>query len=193
MMHLARVKKKDPEGKAMLQLLAQQKAEYAWVVLDDEDNIWVDTDEHQEGALVLVELSPLKQVEQIYDATRWVLEIVEQYLALGITPTLLQEEVQRAEQWRQSLTLKEQELGRRSWEVEARREQIQELEENLRQEKQALDTITAQLKTNPQLKAKSPNGNGVAENGVVENRVMEKGVTEISSAEPSSPEDEPKK
>lgn len=183
----------------MLQLLAQQKAEYAWVVLDDEDsNVWVDADEYQEGALVLVELSPLKQVEHIYDATRWVLEIIEQYLALGITPALLQEEVQRAEQWRQSLTLKEQELGRRSWEVEARREQIQELEENLRQEKHALDTITAQLKTNPQFKTKSPNGNGMAANGAVENsiaenRVMEDGVTEVSPSESSSPEDEPKK
>jgi hypothetical protein len=186
MMHLAQVKKKDPEGKAMLRLLAQQKAEYAWVVLDDEDTtLWADTDEYHEGALVLVELSPLKQVQQIYDATPWLLEIIDQFLTLGITPTLLQEEAQRAEQWRQSLTLKEQELGRRAWEVEARREQIQELEENLRQEKQALDTITAQLKMNPQLKAKSANGNGIADPKIVEDEA--KNSRSERSAEPDEP------
>jgi hypothetical protein len=169
MLHLAQVKKKDPEGKAMLQLLAQRKADHTWVILNDGDgNFWVETDAYQEGALVLVELSPFKQVQQIGDATQWILEIIEQYLSLGVTPDLLQEEVHRAEQWRQSLTLKEQELGRRAWEVEARREQIQELEENLRQEKQALDTITAQLKTNPQLKMNSPNGNGMSDDHSLE-------------------------
>jgi hypothetical protein len=164
MLHLAQVKKRDPEGKTMLQLLAQQKADYAWVILEDGDStVWVDTEEYQMGALVLVELSPLKQIQQVDDATPWILKIIEQYLSLGITPDLLQEEVQRAEQWRQSLTLQSQELGRRVWEVEARREQIQELEENLRQEKQALDTITAQLKTNPQGKTNSDNGKGGSE------------------------------
>lgn len=147
MLHLAQVKQKDPAGKLMLQLLAQQKTEYAWAVLSDGDgHLWVDTDEYNEGALVLVDLSPTRQVQQLYDATPWILEMIEQFLALGITPAHLREEVQRAEQWRQSLTLQNQELGRRMWEVEARREQIQELEENLKQEKLAIDAITAQLK-----------------------------------------------
>lgn len=166
MLHLAQVKRKDPGGKVMLQLLAQQKAEYAWAILEEADSyIWVDTDQYNEGALVLVELSPLKQVQQVYDATQWILDIIEHYLTLGITPAVLQEEVQRAEQWRQSLTLQSQELGRRVWEVEARRDQIQELEENLKQEKEALDQITAQLKkASAQLKVdfeiKNTNTNG---------------------------------
>ena len=164
MLHLAQLKRKDPEGKVLLRLLAQQKAEYAWAILtEDDSDLWVDTHDYNEGALVLVELSPTKQVQQIDDATSWILEILDQYLTLGITPVILQEEVQRAEQWRQSLTLQSQELGRRVWEVEARREQIQELEENLRQEKEALDTITAQLKANPQLKAQLANTNGLLE------------------------------
>lgn len=147
MLHLAQVKQKDPAGKLLLQLLAQQKTEYTWAVLSDgEGHLWVDTDEYNEGALVLVDLSSSRQVQQIYDATSWILEIIEQFLALGISPAHLREEVQRAEQWRQSLTLQNQELGRRMWEVEARREQIQELEENLKQEKLALDAITAQIK-----------------------------------------------
>jgi septal ring factor EnvC (AmiA/AmiB activator) len=138
----------------MIQLLAQQKAEYVWAVLDDEDSqLWIESDDYNEGVLILVDLSPTKQVQDIHSATQWILEILDQYLSLGITPAILQEEVQRAEQWRQSLTLQSQELGRRALEVEARRDQIQELEENLKQEKQALDTITAQLKASAEAKA----------------------------------------
>lgn len=145
----------------MLRLLAQQKAEHAWTVLPDEDcDLWIDSEEYNEGALILVELSPTRQVQNLYDATQWVLQMIEQYLVAGVTPASLQEEVQRAEQWRQSLTLQSQELGRRALEMEARRDQIQELEENLKQEKQALDIITAQLKASVQL---NTNINGLTE------------------------------
>jgi hypothetical protein len=147
MLHLAQVTQTDPGGKVRLQLLAQQKAEHAWAVLTDEDTVlWCDADYHA-GVLVLLELSPTKQVQHISDATGWVLEMMEQYLSLGITPAILQEEVQRAEQWRQSLTLQSQELGRRALEMEARRDQIQELEENLKLEKQKLEEMAAELKT----------------------------------------------
>jgi hypothetical protein len=146
MLHLAQVTQTDPGGKVKLQLLAQQKAEHAWAVLTDEDvSLWCDAD-YLTGALVLLELSPTKQVQHISDATGWVLEMMEQYLSFGITPAILQEEVQRAEQWRQSLTLQSQELGRRALEMEARRDQIQELEENLKAEKQKLEEMAAALK-----------------------------------------------
>ncbi|HEY9644415.1 MAG TPA: hypothetical protein V6C57_28225 [Coleofasciculaceae cyanobacterium] len=146
MLHLAQVKKKDLEGKAMLQLLAQQKAEYAWTMVADENGaIWVDAVSYSEGTLVLVDLSASQQVQHIQDATCWVLDIIKHYLSTGITPELLQEEVQRAEQWRQSLTLQSQELGRRALEMEARRDQIQELEENLKREKQKLELMAHQL------------------------------------------------
>lgn len=149
MWHLAQVKKNDPEGKAHLQLLAQQKAEHAWTVLSDEVvDLCIDGNGYREGSLLLVELNSSRQVQKVEDATPWILEIIEQYLAAGITPAILQEEVQRAEQWRQSLTLKSQELQRRALEMEARREQIQELEENLKQEKEKLELLAAQLKAN---------------------------------------------
>lgn len=146
MLHLAQVTQTDPGGKVKLQLLAQQKAEHAWVILTQEDcSLWYNAD-YCLGALVLLELSSTKQVQHISDATGWVLEMIEQYLSLGVTPAILQEEVQRAEQWRQSLTLQSQEIGRRALEVEARRDQIQELEENLKAEKQKLEEIGAELK-----------------------------------------------
>lgn len=134
----------------MLQLLAQQKAEYAWAMLPTEPDGWIDagncpTESYSEGMLVLVDLSSARQVQQVYDATHWVLEIIEQYLVTGMTPSLLQEEAQRTEQWRQSLTLQSQELGRRALEMEARRDQIQELEENLKLEKKKLESMAHQL------------------------------------------------
>jgi hypothetical protein len=153
MWHLAQVKKKDSAGKAQLQLLAQQKAEHAWTVLTEESTELcledgIDSDGCPEGSLLLVELNASRQVQKVQDATPWILNVIEQYLVAGITPEVLQEEVQRAEQWRQSLTLKSQELQRRTLEMEARREQIQELEENLKLEKEKLETLAAQYKAN---------------------------------------------
>ena len=148
MWHLAQVKKKQgSEGKAQLQLLAQQKAEHAWTILtEDMNDLCLEGDEYREGTLLLVELNGSRQVQKVQEATSWILDVIEQYLALGITPAVLQEEVQRAEQWRQSLTLKSQELQRRALEMEARREQIQELEDNLLQEKEQLESIADQIK-----------------------------------------------
>lgn len=147
MWHLVQVKTNDPGGKAHVQLLAQQKAEHAWSVLTEEiGDLCLDGNGYQEGMLLLIELNASRQIQKVQDATPWILEVIEQFLAAGITPAVLQEEVQRAEQWRQSLTLKSQELQRRALEMEARREQIQELEENLKQEKEKLELLAAQLK-----------------------------------------------
>jgi GNAT superfamily N-acetyltransferase len=153
MWHLAQVKKATPDGVAHLQLLAQQRAEYAWIVMGEESPDCApegntELNGYLDGTLLLVELNAARQVQQIQDATPWILDLIEQYLGAGITPALLQEEVQRAEQWRQSLALKSQELQRRTLEVEARREQIHELEENLKQEKEKLENLAAHFKAN---------------------------------------------
>lgn len=146
MWHLAQVKT-QAQGKAQLQLLAQQKAEHAWAVLSEEaSDLCIEADCYTEGTLLLVELNGSRQVQKLQEATSWILEVIEQYLAVGVTPAVLQAEVQRAEQWRQSLTLKSQELQRRSLEMEARREQIQDLEDNLLQEKEQLESLANQMK-----------------------------------------------
>jgi predicted RNase H-like nuclease (RuvC/YqgF family) len=75
----------------------------------------------------------------VEDAIPWVLTLVEQYLAYGITPAALEQEIERAERWRQSLTLKSQEVDRRALETAARRDEIQELERNLKQEREELE------------------------------------------------------
>lgn len=151
MLYLAQVQKKGFLGKSGLLLLARQRSEYAWAVVTEESIIpSAEANIFSEGALVLVELTSSHQVVSVKDAKEWVLEIVQQFLVAGITPSFLQQETERAEQWRQSLTLQSQELDRRALELEARREQVQALEETLKREKKMLEALAAQhSKANP--------------------------------------------
>lgn len=153
MLYLAQVQEKDV-GETKLQLLAYQKAEHAWAIFSEEDNtVYANVGDYGNGALLLVQLSELRQVQTIQDGASWLIEIIQQYLATGVTPDILQQEVQRAEQWRQSLTLQSQELGRRALEMEARRDQIQELEENLKREKKQLEIEKQQIQELLEIKA----------------------------------------
>ncbi len=151
MLYLAKVQKKGFLGKAGVQLLARQKSENAWTLVEEDTIVSAEVGSFSEGLLVLVELTSNHQVLSIKDAKDWVLDIVQKFLVTGITPAFLQQETERAEQWRQSLTLQSQELDRRALELEARREQIQVVEENLKREKKQLESLLAQSKgkTNP--------------------------------------------
>lgn len=145
MLYLAQVQKKGFLGKGGLRLLARQKSEHAWSVITEDDVIpFVDTESLNEGLLVLVELSSNRQVLSVKHAKEWVLSIIQRFLANGITPSFLQQETERAEQWRQSLTLQSQELNRRALELEARREQVQMLEDSLKREKKLVESMIAQ-------------------------------------------------
>ena len=140
MQYLAKVQKKAFLGGAELLLLAEQTSESTWILLSSER--MVETTRllaFQEGNLVLVELDNLNQIAAVQDATPWVLGLVEHYLAYGVTPEALEQEIERAERWRQSLTLKSQEVDRRALETAARRDEIQELERSLKQEREELE------------------------------------------------------
>ncbi len=140
MQYLAKVQKKAFLGGAELVLLAEQTSESTWTQLSSER--MVETTRllaFQEGNLVLVELDNLNQITAVQDATPWVLGLVEHYLSHGVTPEALEQEIERAERWRQSLTLKSQEVDRRALETAARRDEIQELERSLKQEREELE------------------------------------------------------
>ncbi|MEG4279433.1 hypothetical protein QUA62_18460 [Microcoleus sp. MON1_C1] len=160
MLYLAQVQNQEILGEISLQLLACQNAEDTWAMLFEETVLTLPPDFAQnpinsapnvlnEGMLVLADIGENNQVVNIQAATNWVLQLVEKYLTTGFTPDFLQQEAQKAEDWRQSLTLQSQELSRRLIEVEARREQIQNLEAKLQQEKQLLESSIAQLKIPP--------------------------------------------
>lgn len=137
MLYLARIHRQGLSDQLALRLLAHQQAEYRWEINTEEKIVRVaEQFAFPEGTLVLVELSPKEEVSNIQDATNWVLDLVKTYLTSGVTPAFLKAESDRSEQWRQTLTLQNQELSRRSLEVEARREQIQALEESFKRDKE---------------------------------------------------------
>jgi hypothetical protein len=136
MLYLAQVHKNEFLDQYQLRLLARQEADNVWAIIPEEAFILLGKGNiMNEKLLVLVELSPTGDIERLEEATDWVLHLVQSYLSTGITPDFLQQEAERAEQWRQSLTLQNQDLARRSLELEARREQIQALEESIKRDK----------------------------------------------------------
>lgn len=136
MRYLAQIHKNEFLDQYQLRLLARQEVDCLWTIIPEESLILLGKSHTMsEKLLVLVELSPTGEIESIEDACDWVLHLVQTYLTHGITPDFLQQETERAEQWRQSLTLQNQDLARRTLELEARREQIQALEESLKRER----------------------------------------------------------
>ncbi|NWF60948.1 MAG: hypothetical protein HXY43_17230 [Fischerella sp.] len=136
MLYLAQVHKNEFLDQLQLRLLARQEAENIWVTIPEEAFLLLGKNKTlNEKLLVLVELSPTGDIEKLEEATNWILNLIQTYLATGITPDFLRQEAERAEQWRQNLTLQNQDLARRTLELEARREQIQALEESMKREK----------------------------------------------------------
>ena len=138
MRYLAQVNKNEFLGQYQLRLLARQEADNLWALIPEEEKPVIllgKGNTMSEKLLVLVEFSATGDIERIEEATNWILHLVQAYLCTGVTPDFLQQEAERAEHWRQALTLQNQDLARRSLELEARREQIQALEDSLKKEK----------------------------------------------------------
>jgi hypothetical protein len=147
MLHLVQVVKKGLLGKSVVRLLARERTDESWTLVQDGETLEIEAGNYAEGVLLVLDLNAKKQVVHLSDARDWVLKLVTQYLGQGITPDFLKREADRAEQWRQSLTLQSQDLARRTVELETRREQIQALEEKLKREKRLLQSMATQLKT----------------------------------------------
>jgi hypothetical protein len=141
MLHFAQVQKEATTGETKLRLLARQESQHTWALIEEAEVISAaETELWSNGLLVLVELSPTCQVLSIKDATDWVLDLVKNYLTGEITLDFLQQEKVRVEEGLQTLTLEKLDLSRRLLEVEARREEIQELEAKLQQQMKDLDS-----------------------------------------------------
>lgn len=147
MLHLAQVQKQETSGEAGLCLLACQRSDSIWSMLTATTVVATPAAQAWgHGVLVLAELTDTNQVVEIKDAKDWIVDLVQSYLVAGITPAFLKQEAERAEHWRQMLTLQSQELDRRALELEARLETVQELEETLKREKKQLEEMAAQTK-----------------------------------------------
>lgn len=144
MLYLAQVHKNDFLDQYQLRLLARQESENFWLTTADSDGVALaigtlillgKANTMSNNLLVLVELSPTGEIQRVEDATPWVINLVQTYLSTGITPEFLKQEAEKVESWRQNLTLQNQDLARRSLELEARREQIEALEESIKRER----------------------------------------------------------
>lgn len=147
MQYLAKVQRTALLGGGELVLLAVHRSEATWERLTT-DQVMTTSGPltFPEGHLVLVEVNGENHISTVDDATPWVLDVVDQYLSYGVTPAALEQEMERAEQWRQSLTLKSQDVDRRALETAARRDEIQELERHLKQEREELEQRWEALK-----------------------------------------------
>ena len=144
MLYLAQVDiEKNTPGLSSFLLIAVQESEDVWGLVDAAgkgSELQSDrTFDHLPGAWVIVKTSDRKEILQVDDAKPWIISLIQNYLTFGVTPEFLRKETERAEQWRQSLTLQSQELDRRALELEARREQLQALEADLKRERQDLE------------------------------------------------------
>lgn len=147
MLYLAELQKR-PGGfglggnKIDLKLLACQRGENNWTEVRDE-TIPADeaAKEFTPGALVLVDLSNNKQVQQIQEAAPKLVKILQNF---SRSQEKFKTQWEEIEQWKASLTFQAQELNRREMELQAKEEQLQELEgelERLEQQRQEASQI----------------------------------------------------
>ncbi|BAU64089.1 hypothetical protein STA3757_14580 [Stanieria sp. NIES-3757] len=137
MLHLAQIRTNPTSGEIELQFLAHQYSEQTWEVNEPYVVPLTEKLSLGEGALVLVEYGEEKQIINISSATDWVLNLVKQYLHKNsINSQFLAAEQEKIEQWRQEITAQSLELNRRFLEIETRREQLQELEQTLKENRE---------------------------------------------------------
>ncbi|MGI8500713.1 MAG: pilus motility taxis protein HmpF [Hassallia sp.] len=150
MLYLAEVQKQKGGllgggSKAELKLLACQRTDQNWSNVSEEVIAAEDASKLNDGALVLVELNPQRQVQRIQEAGRPLVNILQNFSRQVEKFKLKEEEI---DQWKESLTFQAQELNRREMEMEARAEQLQQMDDDfqrLEAEKQEVDTSIQEI------------------------------------------------
>jgi chromosome segregation ATPase len=134
-LYLAEVQKQrggllSGNSKTELKLLACQKGDQNWSTVSEDIIAAEEASKLNDGALVLVELSPSRQVQRIQEAGRPLVNILQNFSRQLEKFKLKEDEI---DQWKQSLTFQAQELNRREMDMEARLEQLQEQEDELQE------------------------------------------------------------
>ncbi|PMB27783.1 pilus motility taxis protein HmpF [Fischerella thermalis] len=150
MLYLAEVQKQKGGllgggGKTELKLLACQRTDQSWSTGSEEVIAVEEASKLNDGALVLVELNPQRQVQRIQEAGRPLVNILQNFSRQLEKFKLKEEEI---DQWKESLTFQAQELNRREIEMETRLEQLQQMEDEfqrLEAEKQEVETCRAEI------------------------------------------------
>ncbi|MEH2178409.1 pilus motility taxis protein HmpF [Nostoc sp.] len=150
MLYLAEVQKQkggllSGGAKTELKLLACQRTDQNWSTVSEEVIAAEDASKLNDGALVLVELNPNRQVQRIQEAGRPLVNILQNFSRQLEKFKLKEDEI---DQWKQSLTFQAQELNRREMDMEVRAEQLQQLEDevqHLEEQKQEVDTSRQEI------------------------------------------------
>ena len=149
MLYLAEVQKQKSgllgSGKSELKLIACQRNDQNWSPIPDEMIIADQASKLNDRALVLVELSPNRQVQRIQDAGRPLVNILQNFSQQVQKFKLKEEEI---DQWKQSLMIQAQELNRRETEMEFYWEQVQRLEHDSKRidtQKHLFDTSRTEI------------------------------------------------
>lgn len=150
MLYLAEVQKQKGGllgggAKTELKLLACQRTDQNWSTVSEDVIPGEDASKLNDGALVLVELNPNRQVQRIQEAGRPLVNILQNFSRQLEKFKLKEDEI---DQWKQSLTFQAQELNRREMDMEVRSEQLQEMEDEsqrLEEQKQEVDTSRQEI------------------------------------------------
>ncbi|MEH1935042.1 MAG: pilus motility taxis protein HmpF [Nostoc sp.] len=150
MLYLAEVQKQkggllSGGAKTELKLLACQRTDQNWSTVSEDVIPAEDASKLNDGALVLVELNPNRQVQRIQEAGRPLVNILQNFSRQLEKFKLKEDEI---DQWKQSLTFQAQELNRREMDMEVRSEQLQEMEDEvqrLEEQKQEVDTSRQEI------------------------------------------------
>ncbi|MBH8551869.1 hypothetical protein I8751_05645 [Nostocaceae cyanobacterium CENA357] len=150
MLYLAEVQKQKGgllggSSKTELKLLACQRTDQNWSTVSEEVIAAEEASKLNDGALVLVELNPNRQVQRIQEAGRPLVNILQNFSRQLEKFKLKEDEI---DQWKESLTFQAQEMNRREMDMEARLEQLQQMEDEFQQlesQKQEVETSREQI------------------------------------------------
>ncbi len=149
MLYLAEVQKKSGvfgSGKAGLKLLAQQRSEHNWSPASGDEIPFDDATTFGAGVLVMVEISPNKQVQGApKEAGPQLVKILQGFSRFQEKTKTQEEEI---DQWKASLTYQAEELNRRETEIQGREEQVEQIQEQLdalAERKAEIETETSTL------------------------------------------------
>ncbi|GAB1540826.1 hypothetical protein NUACC21_34950 [Scytonema sp. NUACC21] len=150
MLYLAEVQKQkggllSGGGKTELKLLACQRNDQSWSTVSEEVIAGEEASKLNDGVLILVELTPNRQVQRVQEAGRPLINILQNFSRQLEKFKVKEEEI---DQWKQSLTFQAQELNRRELDLETRLEQLQNMEEEFQRfeaQRQEVETAREEM------------------------------------------------
>ena len=150
MLYLAEIQKQSKGFmggvEAKLKLIACQRNDQSWSVVNNESIVADEASDFGDRALVVVNLGANRQVQgKIEPASQTIAGILKNFSRL-LEKT--QDQEQEIDQWKESLAIQSEELSRRQIEMETRLEQVEEMEQEFKGfDRQKEEIVNAKAET----------------------------------------------